>query len=301
MLHGLDQLMERKEGGGTWFPRSSSGYDTNWVIVDRLTKSADFLAIREDYKMEKLARLYIDEIVAGQGVPVSITSDRDGRFTLRFLANIIESLRTRLHMSAAHHPQTGGQSERTIQTLEDMLRACVIDFGGSWHIHLSLAECSYNNSYYSSIQCALFEALYGRKYMSSVLSAEKRLNTARDRQKSYADNRRKLLEFEVEDQVLLKVSPWKGKYLVDANLHAHLEEIKVDKTFCFVEEPVEIINRESCYAAVCTLVCASEVVSSGFPIVKVRRDSKCGPKFAWEREDHMKATYTRLFVDDDVE
>ncbi|GJV56104.1 putative reverse transcriptase domain-containing protein [Tanacetum coccineum] len=124
----------------TKFPRSSSGYDTIWVIVDRLTKSSYFLAIREDYKMENLARLYIDEMVARHGVPMSIIFDRDDK-----------------------------QSERTIQTLKDMLRACVIDFGGSWDTHLPLAEFSYNNSYHSSIRRALFEILYGRMCRSLVL------------------------------------------------------------------------------------------------------------------------------------
>ncbi|GJX56702.1 putative reverse transcriptase domain-containing protein, partial [Tanacetum coccineum] len=175
------------------------------VIVDRLTKSAHFLAIREDYKMEKLARLYIDEIVAGHGVPVSIISDRDGRFTSRFWQTLLKALGTRLDMSTAYHPQTDGQSERTIQTLEDMLRACVIDFGGSWDVHIPLAEFSYNNSYHLSIRCALFETLYGRKFL-----IKEKLKAARDRQKSYADNRHKPLEFEVGGQVLLKVSPWKG-------------------------------------------------------------------------------------------
>ncbi|GKF19349.1 putative reverse transcriptase domain-containing protein [Tanacetum coccineum] len=136
-------------------------------------------------------------------------------------------------MSTAYHPQTDGQSERTIQTLEDMLRACVIDFGGSWDVHLPLAEFSYNNSYHTSIRCTPFEALYGRKCRSPVLWAEigegslirpelvqemtnkvvaikERLQAVRDRQKSYADNRRKSLEFEVGDRVMLKVSPWKG-------------------------------------------------------------------------------------------
>ncbi|GKC83134.1 putative reverse transcriptase domain-containing protein [Tanacetum coccineum] len=217
----------------TKLPRSSSGHDAIWVIVDRLTKSAHFLAIREDYSMEKLARLYIDEIVARHGVPTLIISDRDGRFTSRFWQTMQKALGTRLDMSTAYHPQTDGQSERTIQTLEDMLRACVIDFGGSWNIHLPLAEFSYNNSYHSSIRCAPFEALYGRKCRSPVLWAEigdsgligpelvqettdkvvvirDRLKAARDRQKSYADNRRKPLEFQVGDHVMLKVSPWKG-------------------------------------------------------------------------------------------
>ncbi|GKG26477.1 putative reverse transcriptase domain-containing protein, partial [Tanacetum coccineum] len=106
-----------------------------WVIVDRLTKSAHFLAIREDYSTERLARLYIDEIVAQHGVPVSIISDRDGRFTSRFWQTLLKALGTRLDMSTAYHPQTDEQSERT-KTLEDMLRACVIYFGGNWDVHL---------------------------------------------------------------------------------------------------------------------------------------------------------------------
>ncbi|GJW60602.1 putative reverse transcriptase domain-containing protein [Tanacetum coccineum] len=131
--------------------------------VDRLTKSAHFLAIREDYSMEKLARLYIDEIVARHGVPTSIISDRDGCFTSRFWQTMQKALGTRLDMITAYHPQTVRQSERTIQTLEDMMRACVIDFGGSWNIHFPLAEFSLYISYHiGSIRCCSFEALYGR-------------------------------------------------------------------------------------------------------------------------------------------
>ncbi|GJY17871.1 putative reverse transcriptase domain-containing protein [Tanacetum coccineum] len=191
----------------TKLPKTSSGHDTICVIMDRLTKSAHFLPMREDYKMERLARLYLNEIVARHG--------------------------TRLDMSMAYHPQTDGQSERTIQTLEDMLRACIQDFRGSWDVHLSLVEFSYNNSYHSSVRCAPFEALYGRKCRSPIMWAEvgevqligpelvqettkkisqikDRLKDARDRQKSYADKRRKPLEFSAGDYVLLKVSPWKG-------------------------------------------------------------------------------------------
>ncbi|GJS06401.1 putative reverse transcriptase domain-containing protein [Tanacetum coccineum] len=113
---------------GRW--RTKSGHDIIWVIVDRLTKSAHFLATREDYNMEKLARLYINEIVVRHGVPVSIISDRDGRFTSRFWQTLQKALGTRLDISTTYHPQTGGQNERTIQTLEDMLRVCVIDFRG---------------------------------------------------------------------------------------------------------------------------------------------------------------------------
>ncbi|GJX19135.1 putative nucleotidyltransferase, ribonuclease H [Tanacetum coccineum] len=201
--------------------------------IPKLTKSAHFLAIREDFNTDKLARLYIDVIVACHGVPVSIISDRDVRFTSHFWQTVQRALGTRLDLKTAYHPQTDGQSERTIQTLEDMLRACVIDFGGSWDVHLPLAEFSYNNSYHSSLRCAPFEALYGRKCRPPMLWAKigegsligpklvlettdkvvlikEKLKAARDRQKSYADKRCKPLAFEVGDQVLLKVSPWKG-------------------------------------------------------------------------------------------
>ncbi|GJT42829.1 putative reverse transcriptase domain-containing protein [Tanacetum coccineum] len=245
----------------TKLPRSKSGHDTIWVVVDRLTKSTHFLATREDYSMEKLARLYIDEIVARHGVSVSIILDRDGRFTSRFWQTLQKALGTRLDMSTAYHPQTDGQSEHTIQTLEDMLRACVIDFGGSWDLVQETTD--------------------------KVVLIKEKLKAARDRQKSYDDNRRKPLEFEVGDRVLLKVFPWKGvirfgkkgklapryvrpfeilericpvayrlrlpeelssvhdifhvsnlkKCLADANLHVPLDEIKIDKTLHFVEEP----------------------------------------------------------------
>nr|GEV52030.1 putative reverse transcriptase domain-containing protein [Tanacetum cinerariifolium] len=112
------------------------------VIVDRMTKSAHFLAILEDYKMEKLARIYINEIVARYRVLVSLISDRDSQFTSRFWQTLQKALGTRLDMSTAYHPQTDGQSERTIQTLEDMLRACAIDFGGNRDTHLPLVEFS---------------------------------------------------------------------------------------------------------------------------------------------------------------
>ncbi|GJV72807.1 putative reverse transcriptase domain-containing protein [Tanacetum coccineum] len=152
----------------TKLPRTPFGYDSIWVIVDRLTKFAHFIPTNEKYKMEKLTRLYLKEIVCRHGVPVSIISDRDPRFASRFWRSLQRSLGTNLDMSTAYHPETDGQSERTIQTLEDMLRACVIDFGSGWDKHLPLAEFSYNNSYHASIKAAPFEALYRRKCRSPV-------------------------------------------------------------------------------------------------------------------------------------
>ncbi|KAJ0932532.1 putative nucleotidyltransferase, Ribonuclease H [Helianthus annuus] len=217
----------------TKLPRTKKGYDTIWVIVDRLTKSAHFLPIKEAYSSEKMAEIYMNEIVSRHGVPVSIISDRDTRFTSRYWQRFHESVGTRLHISTAYHPQTDGQSERTIQTLIDMLRACALDFGGNWDDHLPLVEFSYNNSYHSSIQMAPYELLYGRKCRTPVcwgevgqrelapndliaMTNEKieliraRLKAAQDRQKAYGDKRKRPIEFQVGDFVLLKVSPWKG-------------------------------------------------------------------------------------------
>jgi len=143
-------------------PRTQRNHDAIWVIVDRLTKSAHFLAIRMDYSLESLAELYIKEIVRLHGIPVSIVSDRDPRFTSRFWGSLQEALGTKLKFSTSFHPQTDGQSERVIQILEDMLRACIMEFEGSWDKHLALIEFAYNNSYQSSIGMPPYEALYGR-------------------------------------------------------------------------------------------------------------------------------------------
>ncbi|GJT76057.1 putative reverse transcriptase domain-containing protein [Tanacetum coccineum] len=217
----------------TKLPKTSQGYDTIWVIVDRLTKSAIFTPMRETDPLDKLARLYLKEVVTRHGIPVSIICDRDPRFASNFWRSLQNALGTNLDMSTAYHPQTDGQSERTIQTLEDMLRACAIDFGKGWVNHLPLVEFSYNNSYHASIKAAPFEALYGRKCRSPVcwtevgeaqilgpeliqettekiIQIKQRMQAARDRQKSYADLKRKPMEFQVGDKVMLKVSPWKG-------------------------------------------------------------------------------------------
>ena len=149
-------------------PLTKGKYDAIWVIVDRLTKSAHFIPINERYSLENLANLYIKEIVSRHGVPVSIVSDRDPRFTSRFWKSFQECLGTKLNMSTAYHPQTDGQSERTIQTLEDMLRVCFVDFKGNWDDYLPLIEFSYNNSFHASIGMPPFEALYGRKCRSPL-------------------------------------------------------------------------------------------------------------------------------------
>ena len=139
-------------------PKTLGKFDSIWVIVDRLTKSAHFIPVKVTYNAEKLAKIYISEIIRLHGVPLSIISDRGTQFTYKFWKTLHAELGTRLDLSTAFHPQTDGQSERTIQVLEDMLRACVIEFGGHWDSFLPLAEFSYNNSYHSSIDMAPFEA-----------------------------------------------------------------------------------------------------------------------------------------------
>jgi hypothetical protein len=182
--------------------------------------------------MQKMAELYIREIVRFHGVPNSIVSDRDPRFTSKFWGRLQDAMGTRLNFSTAYHPQTDGQSERTIRILEDMLRLCVLDFKGNWINFLPLVEFAYNNSFQATIGMAPYEALYGRKCRSPLYWDEvgekqllgpeivqdtkdkialirKRMLTAQSRQKSYADQHRRKLEFKVGDQVFLKVSPMK--------------------------------------------------------------------------------------------
>nr|GFC45429.1 putative reverse transcriptase domain-containing protein [Tanacetum cinerariifolium] len=142
------------------------------VIFDRLTKSAIFMPIRETDPMDKLARIYQKEVVTRNGIPISIISDRDPRFASNFWRSLQNALGTRLDMSTASHPKTDGQSKRTIQTLEDMLRACAINFRKGWVNHLPLVEFSYNNSYHATIKATPFEALYGRKCRSHVCWTE---------------------------------------------------------------------------------------------------------------------------------
>ncbi|GKE97835.1 putative reverse transcriptase domain-containing protein [Tanacetum coccineum] len=233
-------------------------------------------------------------------------------------------------MSTAYHPETDGQSERTIQTLEDMLRACVIDFGKGWDKHLPLIEFYYNNSYHASIKAAPFEALYGRKCRSPICWVEvgdvqltgleiihettkkivqirQRLQAARDRQRSYANVRRKPLEFQVGDRVMLKVSPREVANKLElpkelSNVHntfhisnlkkclsvesfiIPMKELQLNDKLNFVEEPVEIMDRE-----------IKQLKQSRIPIVNVRWNSKRGPEFTWEHEDEIRAKYPYVF------
>ena len=214
----------------TKLPRTVKGYDTIWVIVDRLTRSGHFLPIEETVASEKLAELFIREVIVRHGVPLSIVSDRDTKFTSRFWSKFHENMGTRLLRSTSFHPETDGLSERTIQTVEDMLRACAIDFGGSWDNHLPLVEFSYNNSYHSTIDMAPYEMLYRRKCRTPICWGEirqkelgsleiveatnarldqikARFKAVQDRQESYANKRQRAIEFNVGDRVMLKVSP----------------------------------------------------------------------------------------------
>nr|GEZ07296.1 putative reverse transcriptase domain, ribonuclease H-like domain, aspartic peptidase domain protein [Tanacetum cinerariifolium] len=259
--------------------RTPSGYDSIWVIVDRLTKSAHFLPMKTTDGMEKLTQLYLKDIVCRPGVPISIISDRDSKFSSRFCRPLQKALGTQLDMSIAYHPQKDGQSERTIQTLEDMLRACVINFKSSWDRHLPLVKFSYNNSYHESIKVAPLEALCGQKCRSPNCWSE------------VGDSQ--LMGPEMIQEITEKiVSPWKSinrfgkhgklspryvgpfkiidrigplvyklelpdelcrihntfhvsnlkKCLADENLVIPLKEIQLDDKLHFFEEPVDILD-----------------------------------------------------------
>ncbi|GKD36623.1 putative reverse transcriptase domain-containing protein [Tanacetum coccineum] len=187
----------------TKLPKTSSEHDTIWVIVDRLTKSTHFIPNRATDSMETLTRLYIKEIVSRHRVLISIISDRDSHFTSRFWQSLQNALGTQLDMSTAYHPETDGQSERTIQTLEDMLRACVVDFGKGWEKQLSLCRSPVCWAKDGDVQ------LKGQKIIhettEKIMQIQQRLQAAKDRQRSYANVRRMPLEFQVGDRVMLKV------------------------------------------------------------------------------------------------
>ncbi|GJZ14838.1 putative reverse transcriptase domain-containing protein [Tanacetum coccineum] len=272
--------------------------------------------------METLTRLYIKEIISRHGVPISIISDHDSHFTSRFWQSMQSALDTQSDMSMTYHPETDGQSERTIQTLKDMLRACVIDFGKGWERHLPLVEFSYNNSYHASIKATPFEALYGRKCRSPVCWAEVGDVQLTGPEIIHETTEKIPLEFQVGDRVMLKVSPQKGviqfgkrgklnpryigpfkilkrvgpvaytleipeelsnvhntfhvsnlkKCLSNESLVIPMKELRLDDKLNFVEKLVEILDRK-----------VKQLRHSRIPIVKVRWNSKRGPKFTWER------------------
>ncbi|GJU47272.1 putative reverse transcriptase domain-containing protein [Tanacetum coccineum] len=273
----------------TKLPKTVTGQDTIWVIVDRLTKSAHCLPIREDDTLEKLTRQYLKEVVSRHGVPVSIISDHDGKFTSHFWKSLNKALGTRLDMSTTYHPETDGQSERTIQTLEDTLRAYVLDFGKGWDRHLPLVEFSYNNSYHTNIKAALFEALYGHKCQSPICWAKGKLNPRYNGPFKIIDKVGTVAyRLELLEQLRIVHSTFHAlnlkKCLVNEPLAIPLDEIQVDDKLQFIKEPVEIMDRE-----------VKHLKQSRIPIVKVRWNSRRGFEFTWEREDQMQKKYLHFF------
>ena len=339
-------------------PRTRRGNDSIWVIIDRLTKSAHFLPVKTTATLEELARSYDKEVVRLHGVPQSIVSDRDPRFTSRFWSAYQRAMGTKLNLSTAYHSQSDGQSERTIQTLEDMLRACAIDFRGNWDDYVILMEFSYNNSYHSSIGMAPFEALYGRKCRSPLYwdevgeravegpdivqaTVEKiavvrdRLKAAQDRQKSWADMKRKPLEFSVGEKVYLKVSPMKGimrfgksgklspRYVGPyevikrvGNLAYQLalppELARIHDTFHvsqlrkYIPDPSHVISyeplldrEETSYVETPVQILDRQdrvLRSKTIPFVKVKWSNHSENEATWELEENMRKSYPNLFT-----
>ncbi|KAL0546797.1 hypothetical protein IC582_016710 [Cucumis melo] len=341
----------------TGLPRTLRGFTVIWVVVDRLTKSAHFVPGKSTYTASKWAQLYMSEIVRLHGVPVSIVSDRDARFTSKFWKGLQTAMGTRLDFSTAFHPQTDGQTERLNQVLEDMLRACALEFPGSWDSHLHLMEFAYNNSYQATIGMAPFEALYGRCCRSPVCWGEvgeqrlmgpelvqstneaiqkirSRMRTAQSRQKSYADVRRKDLEFEVGDKVFLKVAPMKGvlrferrgklsprfvgpfeilerigpvayRLALPPSLSTVHDVFHVSMLRKYVPDPSHVVDYEPLeidenlsYVEQPVEVLAREVKTlrnKEIPLVKVLWRNHRVEEATWEREDDMRSRYPELF------
>ncbi|GJV30944.1 putative reverse transcriptase domain-containing protein [Tanacetum coccineum] len=226
----------------TKLPRTSSGHDTIGVIMDRLTKSAHFLLMCEDYKMDRLVRLYINKIVARHGVTISIISDHDSQFTSRFWQSMQEALETRLDMSTAYRPQTDGQKVGEGQLIGPELVRKPLEF----------SACDY----------VLLKVSPSKGPVAYLLDLPKELNGVHDT--FYVSNLKKCL--------------------ADLTLQVPLDEIRVDDKLNFMEEPVEILERE-----------VKNLKRSRISIVKVQWNSKRGPEFTWEREDQMKLKYQHMF------
>ncbi|KAL0551919.1 hypothetical protein IC582_011012 [Cucumis melo] len=341
----------------TGLPRTLRAFTVIWVVVDRLTKSAHFVPGKSTYTASKWAQLYMSEIVRLHGVPVSIVSDRDARFTSKFWKGLQTAMGTRLDFSTAFHPQTDGQTERLNQVLEDMLRACALEFPGSWDSHLHLMEFAYNNSYQATIGMAPFEALYGKCCRSPVCWGEvgeqrlmgpelvqstneaiqkirSRMHTAQSRQKSYADVRRKDLEFEVGDKVFLKVAPMRGvlrferrgtlsprfvgpfeilerigpvayRLALPPSLSTVHDVFHVSMLRKYVPDPSHVVDYDPLeidenlsYTEQPVEVLAREVKmlrNREIPLVKVLWRNHRVEEATWEREDDMRSRYPELF------
>ncbi|KAL0554363.1 hypothetical protein IC582_008282 [Cucumis melo] len=341
----------------TGLPRTLRGFTVIWVVVDRLTKSAHFVPGKSTYTASKWAQLYMSEIVRLHGVPVSIVSDRDARFTSKFWKGLQTAMGSRLDFSTAFHPQTDGQTERLNQVLEDMLRACALEFPGSWDSHLHLMEFAYNNSYQATIGMAPFEALYGKCCRSPVCWGEvgeqrlmgpelvqstneaiqkirSRMHTAQSRQKSYADVRRKDLEFEVGDKVFLKVAPMRGvlrferrgklsprfvgpfeilerigpvayRLALPPSLSTVHDVFHVSMLRKYVPDPSHVVDYEPLeidenlsYVEQPVEVLAREVKTlrnKEIPLVKVLWRNHRVEEATWELEDDMRSRYPELF------
>jgi hypothetical protein len=340
-------------------PRTQAGYDSIWVVVDRLTKVAHFIPVKTTYSSAKLAELYMSRIVCLHGVPKKIVSDRGTQFTSRFWQKLHESLDTKLNFSSAYHPQTDGQTERTNQVLEDMLRACTLKYKQSWDKSLPYAEFSYNNSYQASLKMSPYEALYGRKCRTplywnetgesqvfgpeilrraeeQVQAIRENLKAAQSRQKSYADNRRRGLTFEVGDMVYLKVSPIRGlrrfkvkgklapRYIGPFRIIARRGEVayqlELPSALADVHDVFHVSQLKKCLRMPEEQLSLEEVdpkedlTYAEYPIrildtaerttrrkairmCKVQWSHHSEDEATWEREDDLKAEFPQLFED----
>ncbi|GAU45527.1 hypothetical protein TSUD_400740 [Trifolium subterraneum] len=297
--------------------------------VYRLTKSAHFIAIKIGTLVPKLAEIYVEQIIRLHGIPSSIVSDRDPKFTSRFWESLQEVLGTKLRLSSAYHPQTDGQSERTIQSLEDLLRACVLEQGESWDSCLTLIEFTYNNSFHSSIGMAPYEALYGRRcrtplcwYESGetvvlgpdivqettkkIRMIQEKMKVSQSRQKSYHDKKRKDVEFQEGDHVFLRVTSTTGvgralksKKLTSKFIGPYQISERIGKVAYRIALPDDIQVKDNLTIETIPLRIEGREVkklrNKEIASVKVIWGGPAGENATRELESKMKSSYPELF------
>jgi hypothetical protein len=298
-------------------PLTARKKDSIWVIVDRLTKTAHFIAVHTTYSVLQYAELYIDHIFRLHGIPKTIISDRGTQFVAHFWEQLHECLGTKLVRSSSYHPQTDGQTKRINQILEDMLRASILHFDKSWDKCLSLAEFSYNNSYQASLKMAPFDALYGQRCRTPlnwleagertlfgpdlVKDAEERVQVIREnlkmaqmRQKSYHDKGTAPRDFELGDYVYLKVSPTKDVQRFSVKDVTQLKKgmpvpeneviteanAWIEPDFSLIEHPLRILDQNE-----------RKTRRQTVRMYKIQWSHHTEEEATWETEDYLNTKY----------
>eukprot|EP00253_Pinus_taeda_P023109 PITA_23109 len=294
----------------TSLPKTKRNNDSIMVVVDKLSKAAHFIPVQSTYKAVQIAHIFMQHIFKLHGLPKTIISDRDVNFTSAFWRTLFADLGTQLNFSTAYHPQTDGQTERVNQVVEDMLRAYVMQQPTLWEEYLHLVEFSYNNGYHTSMQMSPFEVMYGRKCRTPsswggpedklslgpemlkemedmVKRVRVNLRAAQDRQKNFADWKRRFKEYQVGDHVYIRIQAKRilKKYVYDPKHVIRWQDIQVELEGEVLVEPLNILDQRE-------VQLRKRVITQ----VKIQWRNYGLEEATWEDEELVRKTYPALFM-----